>query len=275
MIRVRVPASIANLGPGFDVLAMAVGLHLEVEAEPSRSPEWRFEGLGAAFLAAHPNPISQLPMRGTVRNRIPVGVGLGSSAAARCAAAALRRPGAPAAELLAEVAEAEGHPDNAAAALFGGVVAVVSGTVHRLPAPELEVALLVSDQRVPTELARAVLPECVARADAVHNAAHLGLLVHALHTGQWGLLAEALEDRLHQPHRMPLYPHVNAALQAAGAAGALGAALAGAGPSVFAFCPAGEAAKVAEAMRVAAGRGQALTTQVVAGGIEVVGAAGC
>src|SRR2546423_13489919 len=86
-MRVRVPGAVANLGPGFDVLAMAVDLWLEVEAEEADEPEWEFEGEGAELLSATPNPLSALPLRGWVTNDIPVGVGLGSSAAARVAAA--------------------------------------------------------------------------------------------------------------------------------------------------------------------------------------------
>ncbi|HZU16608.1 MAG TPA: homoserine kinase, partial [Candidatus Dormibacteraeota bacterium] len=120
-MRIRVPASIANLGPGFDVLAMAVDLWLEVEVEAAERPEWEFEGEGAELLRAGPNPLSVLPARGWVRNQIPVGVGLGSSAAARVAAAAIRGSDDP----IGEAGRAEGHYDNVAAAVMGGVVAVV------------------------------------------------------------------------------------------------------------------------------------------------------
>src|SRR5690242_13651389 len=117
-MKVRVPASIANLGPGFDVLAMAVDLWLEVEAEPAEFAEWTFEGEGAEVLGAGPNPLSRLPFRGHVRNEIPIGVGLGSSAAARVAAHALLGHELPWVPAAAE----EGHADNAAAACLGGVV---------------------------------------------------------------------------------------------------------------------------------------------------------
>jgi homoserine kinase len=264
VIKVRVPASIANLGPGFDVLAMAVDLWLEAEAEPAPAPDWRFEG----ELPPSSNPISELAMRGVVRSAIRVGVGLGSSAAARIAALAMS--GVDGAALLQRAAAAEGHPDNAAAAVEGGVVAVVDGRVHRLPAPDLEVALFVSAHAQPTEHARALLPDRVSRADAVHNAARLALLVHALHRHDWTLLGQAMDDRLHQPYRAPLYPWTADVMRAANAAGAYGSAIAGAGPSVFAFCAPGTAGDVARVMAAAAAsEGSTVVTRVVASGLSI------
>jgi homoserine kinase len=262
-MKVRVPASIANLGPGFDVLAMAVDLWLEAEAKPASRPRWRFEG----EKPGKSNPFSKLAMSGVVRSQIPVGVGLGSSAAARVAALALG--GVDGADLLTRAAEGEGHPDNAAAAVHGGVVAVVNGRVHHLPTPDLDVALLVSAEAQPTEEARAVLPPDVSRGDAVYNAAGLALLVHALHRREWDLLREAMDDRLHQPHRARLYPWVGAVMGAATEAGAYGSAIAGAGPSVFAFCAPGRGEAVATAMASAAGpHGRPVVTHVVADGVE-------
>jgi len=252
-----VPASVANLGPGFDVLAMAVDLWLEAEAEPAAEPDWRFEG-------ARPpdgHPFARLRMKGQVRSEIPLGVGLGSSAAARVAA--LRLEGLDGDQLLERAAAAEGHPDNVAAAIQGGLVACVGSQVYRLPSPDLEVALFVAAEPSPTEEARAILEPVVSRADAVHNAGRLALLVHALHSRDWTLLRPAMDDRLHQPARTSLYPWLPAALEAAYAAGAWGAALAGAGPSVFAFARPGAAAEVAAAMTSAAGLpGRPLSTRI-------------
>lgn len=267
-MRVRVPATIANLGPGFDVLAMAVDLWLEVEAEPAAEAAWEFEGEGADWLPASEHPFATIAMRGRVVNGIPVGVGLGSSAAARTASLALR--GVEGRELLARVVAQEGHPDNAAAAVHGGIVAVVAGTVHQLPAPQAEVALFVASERVATETSRSVLPRRVDRADAVYNAGRLALLVRALHTRRYELFAEALGDRLHQPYRAKLYPWLPAVLEAAVAAGAYGAALAGAGPSVVAFTPAGAGGEVGEVMRAAAqAEGRVIVTRPVASGLKV------
>jgi homoserine kinase len=267
-MRVRVPASVANLGPGFDVLAMAVDLWLEVEAEESDEPEWEFEGEGAELLAASPNPLSTLPMRGWVASDIPVGVGLGSSAAARVAAAALLGDEDP----IGAAGREEGHYDNVAAAVMGGVVAVVGDEVHGLPVPDLEVALFVAPSPVPTEQARAVLPDMVRREDAVFNAGRVAALVQILHSRQWPMLDAALDDRLHQAHRMSLYPWVQDVMDAAREAGAYGAALAGAGPSVFAFCERRLGGDVAAAMEEAGPEeGYGLVTRVVRQGLDVRG----
>jgi homoserine kinase len=265
-VRIRVPASIANLGPGFDVLAMAVDLWLEVEVEAAERPEWEFEGEGAELLRAGPNPLSVLPARGWVRNQIPVGVGLGSSAAARVAAAAIRGSDDP----IGEAGRAEGHYDNVAAAVMGGVVAVVDDEVYALPVPDLDVALFVAPAPVPTERAREVLPERVERGDVVFNLSRLAALIHVLHNRDWDRLGTALEDRLHQPHRLPLYPWASEVMAAARAAGAFGAAVSGAGPSVFAFCERRRGGSVAAAMAAAGPRdGHALVTRVTRAGMEV------
>ena len=232
---VRAPASVANLGSGFDVLALAVDLWLEVEAEPAERPDWTFVGEGAAFLQSEPNPLSVLPFRGVVRNAVPMGVGLGSSAAARLVAAAL--DGLEGDAAFQRASAEEGHPDNAAAAAFGGVRLSSAGYLLSLPVPEAEVALLVADQPASTEQARAALPPTVPLADAVFNAGRVGLLVDALHTGRLKQLREAMQDRLHQPPRLPLYPWTAAAIEAALEAGAYGASISGAGPSVFAAVP--------------------------------------
>lgn len=245
---------------------MAVDLWLEVEAEPASSPRWEFVGEGAALLRNTPNPLSELPFKGRVVNQVPVGVGLGSSAAARVARAALL--GSP--DLLTEVGRQEGHLDNAAAALEGGVVAVVAGDVHRLPTPDLAVALFVAAEPLPTEKARAALPEEVPRTDVVFNLGRVALLVDILHRGDWERLAVALEDRLHQPHRLPLYPWAGDVMRAARAAGAYGAAVAGAGPSVFALCQPDRAEPVAAAMAAAGGAfGRSLVTKISAAGTSV------
>ncbi|MGH7919282.1 MAG: homoserine kinase [Candidatus Dormibacteraceae bacterium] len=270
-LRVRVPASIANLGSGFDVLAFAVDLWLEVEvgAEPADAPGWTFTGEGAATLGASANPLSRLPLRGTVRNFVPMGVGLGSSAAARVAAAALLGLDRDAA--FARASEEEGHPDNAAAATYGGVRLSSAGHLLSLPAPDAEIALLVANEPAPTDHARAALPPSVPLGDAVFNAGRVGLLVDALHTGRLHLLREAMEDRLHQPPRRHLYPWTAAAIEAALREGAYGAAISGAGPSVFAVTPPNLGAAVAQAMAGAApGRGRPLVSRVARRGLEIV-----
>jgi homoserine kinase len=260
-VKVRVPASIANLGPGFDVLAMAVDLWLEVDAEPASQPEWRFEGEDPGPI----NPFSALAMRGVVRSEIPVGVGLGSSAAARLAALALRGVEAPIGQAVRE----EGHPDNAWAAFSGGMRLVVDDAHFALPVPDLEVALFVASEPAPTAQARAALPKDVSRVDAVFNVARAALLVHTLYERRWEWLRPALEDRLHQPQRLHLYPYVADVIHAAHRSG-WGAAVSGAGPSVFALCSPGEGAALAEAMTAAAPEhGRPLVTRVSRRGMEV------
>jgi homoserine kinase len=256
-----VPASIANLGPGFDVLAMAVDLWLEAEGEPAPEPDWRFEGEEPG----PDNPFSRLPMKGVVRSEIPLGVGLGSSAAARLAALALS--GAP--SVIGQAVREEGHPDNAWAAFSGGFRLVVDDAHFLLPAPDLEVALFVAHVPAPTEHARAALPAEVGRADAVFNLARVALLVHTLHSRRWEWLRAALDDRLHQPARVHLYPHVADVIHAAHRAG-WGAAVCGAGPSVFALCTPGEGAALADEMCAAAPEhGRPLVTRVSKTGMGV------
>lgn len=269
-IKISVPASIANLGPGFDVLAMAVDLWLEVEAEPAGGPEWVFAGEAAEFLMTQPNPLSMLPFRGRVSNRVPMGVGLGSSAAARLAAAALRGMGKD--DAFAWAANEEGHPDNVAAAAYGGVriLAGERSGMQELPVPDAELALLVASSPASTDDARDVLPGRVSMGDAVFNAGRVGLLVHALHTGRYELLDDAMADRLHQPYRRHLYPWTADAIEAARAAGCYGAAVSGAGPSVFAFCPPGTGSRIARAMADAApGAGTPILTRVAKSGMTV------
>lgn len=259
------PASIANLGPGFDVLAMAVDLWLDVEAEPAPRPDWTFEGEGAEILSSDPNPLSLLPFRGTVRNGIPLGVGLGSSAAARLAARALGGDPAP----WVAAAAAEGHPDNVFAAAKGGMRLVVGDFNTALPVPGGEVALLVAAAPASTDAARRMLPAQVPIADAVFNLGRLAWLVHLLHAGDAAGWPAALEDRLHQPHRLALYPWTAAAIGAARAHGCP-AAVCGAGPSVFALCPSGMGDRVAAAMAAAApGRGRPQVTRVATSGMTV------
>ncbi len=265
-MRVRVPASIANLGPGFDVLAMAVDLWLEVEAEPAEEADWEFEGEGADLLNGTENPLSILPMRGWVNSEIPVGVGLGSSAAARVAVAALQGSDDP----IGAAGREEGHYDNVAAAVLGGLVAVIEDEVQSLPPPGLEVVLFVAPSPVSTEDARAVLPAQIERADAVFNLGRMAALMQTLYTRDWERLGLALEDRLHQPQRLPLYPWAADVMQAAREAGAHGAAIAGAGPSVFALCERSRADGVVDAMADAGPEtGYAMLTKISKAGYEV------
>jgi homoserine kinase len=238
---VRVPASSANLGPGYDVLAAALALHLELEVEETGefAVETNIAGLPLdrsnlcvrAFEALH--PADGVTFR--LRSDIPVAAGLGSSAAAIVAGlVAADHMYELDAELLAPAVELEGHPDNVAAALHGGFVICGDGVAERFdPPPELEGVLAIPPHQVPTAEARAALPAEVPIEDAVHNVAHASLLVLGLARADFDLVARGLSDRIHQPRRADLYPRSMELLGMARELGALGATISGAGPAVL------------------------------------------
>jgi homoserine kinase len=237
---VRVPASSANLGPGFDVLAAALGLHIEVEVEETgrfgvhtdlQIARDRRNLAVRAFETLHPADGFEF----TIRSNVPLAGGLGTSAAAYVAglmaADSLFELDAP---LLADATRLEGHPDNAAAALLGGFVVCVGARAARFEIPAgLEAILVVPHKHVRTAKARAALPAQVPMSDAVHNVGHASLLVMGLLRGDWDLVSAGLHDRLHQPRRSTLYPQSMAILRRAQDLGALGATISGAGPSVL------------------------------------------
>ena len=255
---VRVPASSANLGPGFDVLALALDLHLEVRAEETSGSIIRWEGEGRAdiplssrnlIVRAAQEPFAQWdrPLCGLTleaRNAIPIGRGLGSSAAAIVAGisigAKLRGLRMSPQRILELGLPLEGHGDNLAAAVFGGFCIMASGgdgpRVHRLDWPaRWRPVIFVPSEVSPTDEARRLVPTGVPRADVVHNLGRVAEWVVAVTTANRALLAGAMEDRLHQPGRMRAYPYLNDMIGAARRAGALGAALSGAGGSVIAI----------------------------------------
>ncbi|HET9737954.1 MAG TPA: homoserine kinase [Solirubrobacteraceae bacterium] len=252
MIRVRVPASSANLGPGFDVLAAALGLHMEVDvAETGRfavhtqlSIARDRRNLCVRGFAAL-RPVDGVEF--TIRSDIPLSGGLGTSAAAYVAglvaADTLNGGGA---DLLAEAVRLEGHPDNVAAALLGGFVVCTGPRATRLDPPAgLDAVLVVPGRAVRTAKARAALPAQVPMADAVFNVGRASLLVLGLARGDLDLVARGLDDRLHQPRREPLYPRSMALVRGARELGALGATISGAGPSVLVWTRSGDAEGVA------------------------------
>jgi homoserine kinase len=241
---VRVPASSANLGPGFDAFAAALSLHLELEVVETGTfavkteldvPRDHTNLVVQAFERLHPADAFEF----RIASDIPLSGGLGSSAAAIVA-------GLMAADHLFELdvnvfelaSEQEGHPDNVAAAIEGGfVVCDGCARVHRFEPPMgLEAVLVVPDEAVPTEEARAALPDQVPINDAVFNVAHGALLMLGIGTGDWELIAEGLDDRLHQPYRAHLYPRSADLVERARTVGALGATFSGAGPTVLVWC---------------------------------------
>jgi len=240
---VRVPASSANLGPGFDVLACALGLHVEVEVVETGSfgvvtdlqiARDRRNLCVRAFELLH--PVDALEFR--IRSNVPLSGGLGTSAAAIVAGlVAADSMFELDADLLEPATQMEGHPDNVAAALLGGFVLCADGRAERFDVPDgLDAVLVVPHEHVRTAAARAALPAEVPMADAVFNVAHAGLLVLGLARGDWDLVARGLEDRLHQPRREGLYPRSMDVVRRARELGALGATISGAGPTVLVWC---------------------------------------
>ncbi len=289
-VTVRVPATVANLGAGFDVLAAAVDVRAEVTLAPADIPQVAVTGVAVPQDATNlmyrsaAAVGSELGYRGAfalhAHSPIPLRSGLGSSAAAivggAVAASRLLGDVLDAEALLRITADLEGHPDNVAAALFGGVVVVArDGEVFRwarvIPALPLSIVLAVPGLQINTAAARQVLPAQVSREDAVFNLGHTALLVTALAQGQPELLRHALRDRLHQPYRKHLVPGFERVVSAAVDAGAYGAVLSGSGPTVAALTQAAAARAVGEAMR-AGFEGSGVASQVIVTSIDGRGA---
>lgn len=255
-MRARVPASAANLGPGFDTLALALSLHCEVTVEKAPRLEMTAEGEGSRLALGADNLAAKVVRQVLghdevaihISSDIPVARGLGSSAAVALAAAAA----AGAADPLRWAAGFDGHAENAAASLLGGLV--TAATIGGVPVarslaldPDLAFVVLVPERELETKGARAVLPEVVPFADAVHNLNRMGLLIAGL-ADRSALLPEAGEDLLHQPARAQLFPEATQLLSRLRRAGALVATWSGAGPSLLAICPdPASASRVAEA----------------------------
>lgn len=254
---VRAPASSANLGPGYDVLAAALSLSLELEVEETGSFAVECDTPGVpldrdnlcvrAFERLHPAD----GIRFRIRSEIPASSGLGSSAAAIVAGLAaadhLYELDAP---LLEHAVALEGHPDNVAAALLGGFVICADERPVRLEPPAaLEGVIAIPPTAVPTAEARAALPEQVPLADAVHNVAHAAVLALGLASGDLGAIARGLSDRLHQDRRAHLYPRSIELIGRAVELGALGGTISGAGPTALLWCHWEQTGAVVDAVR--------------------------
>jgi homoserine kinase len=245
---VRVPASSANLGPGYDVLAAALALHLELEVEETGTFSVEAEGLDVPLdrsnlcVKAFESLRSADGIAFRIRSEIPLAAGLGSSAAAivagLLAADHLYELAQEPEDLLLRAAEIEGHPDNVAAALYGGFVVCAGGgdslAATQLDPPQgVEGVLVIPDERMPTEEARRAIPEQVPLADAVANVAAASELVLGIVRSDLTLIGRGLADRLHQPHRARLYPRSMEVVEEAPRMGAIGASISGAGPTVL------------------------------------------
>jgi homoserine kinase len=261
---VRVPASSANLGPGYDVLAAALQLTLELEVEEMGEFSVEAPGIDVpldrsnlcvrAFEALH--PADGIAFR--ISSEIPLARGLGSSAAAIVAglyaAEHLYELALSKDELLVRATEVEGHPDNVAAAIFGGFVVCGEqdgGPVATRfdPPGGIEGVLVIPAEEVPTEKAREAIPERVPLEDAIHNISAAAQLVLGLERGDLNLIQRGLEDRIHQPARASLYPRSLEVVESAREIGAIGATISGAGPTVLVWVNWQETGQVVEALK--------------------------
>lgn len=298
-LRIEIPATSANLGPGFDALGLALDLTdiVTAELDPDRStvvldsvtsedgltldPEHNL--LCEAYLRWGDDTGKPLPgVRFSLESRIPAARGLGSSAASivggLVAAACAHDEKHGRSRLLDLATEMEGHPDNAVAAIMGGMtVAFREGrevrALHVANHLEMGIALFIPSEGLRTREARACLPEDVPLRDAVYDIGRAAYLTTAILWGHWECLGDAMCDRLHQPYRARFIPALDAIIAAARQAGAYGAALSGAGPTVIALTPVTQAQAVGQAMEARAleqgWMGSSVTTRIREGGYQV------
>lgn len=277
MTTASAPASIANLGPGFDLLGLAVALRLEVEVEKANA--WSITSDGRAVDDATAELVrgvaGEQPYAVYVRSKIPVGRGMGSSAALRVAVRAAIEADtgdADAGSVFREAAAAEGHPDNAAAAVYGGLVAVTAtGEILRLGVhPSLRIVIGVPKDAMSTAQARGVLADEVPRSVAVRTAARVVALIEGLRTADPVAFAAAAGDEMHELPRSELSPITTAMIDAARTSGALHSAWSGAGPSAVALATDATERQVGEALGGVLGdHGEVLRLEIDRNGLVI------
>jgi len=256
-LKLRLPATSANLGPGFDALGLAMDFALEIEARESERFSITSTGRNTAqtgdvddslVLETYRSVldgqgIDAIPLHLDLHNEIPLGMGCGSSAAAIVAGVMLASHfgglGWSKHKVLTEASFREGHPDNVAACVLGGLTVslmTAEGEVDALsikPPVDWPLLVVMPDSSLSTKKARAMLPESYSKADTIANVQRVAMLTAAFAEGRSDLLARAMEDRMHQPYRSPACPLLPLLLPVAGGDGVLGVALSGAGPSVL------------------------------------------
>ncbi len=271
---IKVPATSANLGPGFDALGLALDLWNETTISPAKEFSVHVTGEGAGRLASGKNNLivraaqrlaeragkSLPPFHAECVNRIPLSSGMGSSSAAiitgLMAGNALLENPFSREEILNLACDMEGHPDNVAPAMMGGLVVstmergevIARRIVGADGRPPLHITIALPNFYLPTKQARAALPKKVSMRNAIHNISRTALVVEALRVGDLELLGKVMSDKLHQPYRLRLIPGAAQAMNAAKEAGASAVVLSGAGPSLIAFSSKAEAG-VGESMK--------------------------
>jgi homoserine kinase len=293
-VAVQVPATTANLGPGFDSLGLALGLYNRLELRVSDADSLQVSGEGEAELLGAKTTIAHTAAKQiftalgheiagvhlTLENSIPLSRGLGSSSAAIVASMVAANQWCHVqtgksfepSRILEFASHLEGHPDNVAPALLGGFVVAAmaeNGAVHAIKVPVKEwprFVAFIPETELSTKFARGVLPENYSRADAVFNLSRAALLVAALGSGDFEALRESLQDKIHQPFRAPHVPGWNEATHAAHEAGAIGVTLSGAGPTTLAWTTSENNEAVRDAIQTA------VTTANIAGRVIVLDA---
>ncbi len=274
MFQVKVPATSANLGPGFDCMGLAVKLYNYFKAEENDKLEFYLKGTYTANIPTDQNNLlwktacilwerigfSPKPLKLTFESHVPPARGLGSSSTAVVAGLMIANAvaGYPLErfDLLKIATEIEGHPDNVTPAIYGGITLTIMNENSLLPRvltknPLFKAVVVIPDLLVETEKAREILPSSVSRKDVIFNSSRVGLLVDAFINQEYNLLSIATQDKIHQNQRASLIPGMPEALASAVRSGAYGAALSGSGPTLLAFCSSGSAQPVGENMQKA------------------------